>query len=130
MTMPDDAKIDTRSGEPEPAAEHGQILRRMTDQDRAQQSQCTARADADYQAWLDRIRDWKLNLELIDLEWPLEGEQPILYVLTSRGPDATKLTLQAAAAGLPAIHVQPVGPQGAILPEPEKSSGCGSCGCH
>jgi hypothetical protein len=68
---------------------------------------------------------------LIDLEWTLDDAKQILYVLTSRGPDATNLALHAAAEGLGVIEVQPVAAEG-LIPLPSEGGGCGSggCGCH
>lgn len=85
-----------------------------------------------FDTWCTRISQWELNLELIDLEWTLDRQKQILYVLCERGPDSTKLALQAAAAGLGIIEVQPVAATGLV--QPEKSGGsCGSggggCGC-
>lgn len=82
--------------------------------------------------WCARILQWKLNLEMIDLEWTLDRQKLILYVLCERGPDSTKLALQAAAAGLGIIEVQPVSATGLVQPEPS-GGGCGTggggCGC-
>jgi hypothetical protein len=57
----------------------------------------------------------------------LEDDKLVLYVLNDRGPDCTKLALQAAAAGLGVIEVQPVGAEG--LMTLETGNGCGSGGC-
>ena len=65
-----------------------------------------------------RIDEWKLRLELIDLEWTLDKSKLILYVLNERGPECTKLALQAAAAGLGIVEVQPVGPEGPDCAKP------------
>jgi cell fate regulator YaaT (PSP1 superfamily) len=87
----------------------------------------TRDCDQAFTAWCSRIVDWNLNLELIDLEWTLDRDKLILYVLCERGPDSTKLALQAAAAGLGIIEVQPVSATGLV--QPEKSGGCGTGGC-
>ena len=82
----------------------------------------------EYAVWEQRILDWNLDLQLIELEWTLEREKLILYVLNARGPECTKLALQAAAAGLGLIEVQPVGADGPVsLPS---GGGCGTCGSH
>ena len=75
--------------------------------------------------WEDRIRDWKIDVQLIELEWTLDRERLILYVLNERGPECTKLAIQAAAAGFGIIDVQPVGADGVA---PLSGGGCGSCG--
>ena len=66
-----------------------------------------------------------------DLEWTLDRQKLVLYVLGGRGPDTTRLALQAAAAGLSVIEVQPVSAEG-VVPLPAAGGGCGSggCGCH
>jgi hypothetical protein len=80
--------------------------------------------------WCARISDWRLNLELVDLEWTLDRQKLILYVLCERGPDSTKLALQAAAAGLGVIEVQPVSSTGLVtIPQSSCGSGEGGCGC-
>jgi hypothetical protein len=75
-----------------------------------------------------------LNLELVDLEWIIDPRKLVLYVLNERGPDCTKLALQAAAAGLGIIEVQPIDAQGLVQLESSGggcgSGGCGSGGCH
>ncbi len=80
--------------------------------------------------WCARISQWGLNLELIDLEWTLDRQKLILYVLCERGPDSTKLALQAAAGGFGIIEVQPVSANGlVVVPPPSCGSGDGGCGC-
>jgi hypothetical protein len=69
-------------------------------------------------------------LQLVDLEWLFEPEKLVLYVLNERGPDCTKLALQAAAAGLGIIEVQPVDAQGVVRLESTGGCGTGGCGCH
>ena len=66
------------------------------------------------------------SAKISDLEWMLDRKKLILYVLNDRGPECTKLGLQAAAAGLGTVEVQPVGADG---PLPVASLG-GGCGCN
>lgn len=109
-----------------------QIERAATANDLAVARQRREEAEAEFPRWLERITTWGLQLELIDLEIALDGSKRILYVLTERGPETTKLALQAAAAGLGLIEVQPVSAEGLMIPE--TGGGCGSggggCGCH
>jgi hypothetical protein len=80
--------------------------------------------------WCARISQWNLNLELIDIEWTLDHQKLILYVLCDRGPDSTKLALQAAAGGFGVIEVQPVASTGLVtIPKASCGSGGGGCGC-
>jgi cell fate regulator YaaT (PSP1 superfamily) len=80
--------------------------------------------------WCARIDQWHLNLELVDLEWTLDRQKLILYVLCDRGPDVTKLALQAAAGGFGVIEVQPVSALGQVtIPQSSCGSGGGGCGC-
>lgn len=81
--------------------------------------------ETEFERWCERITEWNLAIELVDLEWTLDREKLILYVLTERGPDSTKLALQAAAAGLGPIEVQPIAREGLVAME---SHGCGSGG--
>jgi cell fate regulator YaaT (PSP1 superfamily) len=118
-------------------APSGRIVRKASPEDHEQSAQLQALNQDEYSRWLERIAEWELQLELIDLEWTLDRQKLILYVLSDRGAETTKLALQAAAAGLAAIDVQPVGPEGVIPVESSGGGGCGSggggCGsggCH
>lgn len=102
------------------------VLRPATDADLSAADSRKAACEADFPAWQTRIRDWSLDLELIDIERTLDGGKLILYVLNDRGPETTKLALRAAAAGFGVIEVQPVGPEGLIH---AAGGGCGSGGC-
>ncbi len=107
------------------------ILRIATDNDLAKAEQLKAQAREQFSRWTQRIVEWNLDLQLIDLEWTLDKQRLILYVLNERGPECTKLALQAAAAGLGVIDVQPVTAEGlAQTPAAKSGGGCGSCGCH
>lgn len=110
-----------------------QVLRPATPEDVEQRRNLQASCETDFAHWVERIRRWNLKLELIDLERTLDDEKLILYVLNERGPECTKLAIQAAAAGLGIIEVQPVGLEGLLKTESGGgcgSGGCGSGGCH
>ena len=100
------------------------VLRIATSEDREAVSRRRAQCEAAFPAWQQRIRDWQVEVELIDLEQTLDGKL-VLYVLNDRGPETTKLALKAAAGGFGVIEVQPVGPEGLIAVS--HGSGCGSC---
>ncbi|MBS0206705.1 MAG: hypothetical protein JSS49_27830 [Planctomycetes bacterium] len=108
------------------------IDRVATSVDQSTARTLTGECEDAFEEWCARILNWNLNLELIDLEWTLDHQKLILYVLCERGPDSTKLALQAAAAGLGIIEVQPVSATGLVQPEPS-GGGCGTggggCGC-
>lgn len=109
-----------------------QVERITTAEDLAKARQLAHDCEEAFADWCTRISQWKLNLELIDLEWTLDRQKLILYVLCERGPDSTKLALQAAAAGLGIIEVQPVSSTG-LVPLESSGGSCGSggggCGC-
>jgi cell fate regulator YaaT (PSP1 superfamily) len=107
------------------------VLRRASPEDEARHAELGHEARESFNEWQNRIADWKLDLDLIDLEWTLDRQKLVLYVLGGRGPDTTKLALQAAAAGLAVVEVQPVDANGPV-PVPAAGGGCGSggCGCH
>ena len=107
------------------------VLRRASAEDEARHAELGHEARESFNEWQNRIADWKLDLDLIDLEWTLDRQKLVLYVLGGRGPDTTKLALQAAAAGLAVVEVQPVDANGPV-PVPAAGGGCGSggCGCH
>ncbi|QDT30869.1 MULTISPECIES: hypothetical protein [Thalassoglobus] len=108
-----------------------QIQRLKTEADCQQEVILRERVQAEFDDWYQRIEDWGLDLQLIDIDWTLDGEKQILYVLNERGPECTKLALQAAAAGLGIIEVQPVGEDGPVaMPSSGGGGGCGSCGSH
>lgn len=83
-------------------------------------------AQGTFAEWWSRLRDWNLELELVDVEWTLDREKLILYVLGGRSADTTKLALLAATAGHQAVVVQPVGKEGLV---PMPTSQGGGCGC-
>lgn len=103
------------------------VVRIATAEDEATDQELRADCQVGYSEWWSRIRDWQLELELVDLEWTLDRSKLVLYVLTGRGPDTTKLALFAATAGYTSIEVQPVSKDG-LVPMPQAESG--GCGCH
>jgi cell fate regulator YaaT (PSP1 superfamily) len=105
------------------------VLRRTTPVDHAAAEAHRDRAQAEFPQWQARIGEWNLTLELLDLEWTLDGAKQILYVLTERGPESTQLALQAAAAGLGLIEVQPVTADGLAPVNVGGGCGTGGCGC-
>jgi cell fate regulator YaaT (PSP1 superfamily) len=119
---------EPRRDEEEDSVPSGHVLRVATAADRERQQTQRAEAECEFPEWERRIADWNLDLQLIDLEWTLDRAKLILYVLNDRGPECTKLALQAAAAGLGVIEVQPVAAEG-LVPR-ESGGGCGSCGSH
>lgn len=106
-----------------------QILRETTEVDLSQINDLRLKARSEFPLWEKRIEEWGLDLQLIDLEWTLDEGKVCLYVLNERGPECTKLALQAAAAGLGTIDVQPVSLEG-LVTLPSGGGGCGSCGKH
>jgi hypothetical protein len=108
------------------------VLRRATPEDEARHAELSREAQASFAEWHSRIAEWKLDLDLIDLEWTLDRQKLVLYVLGGRGPETTKLALQAAAAGSAVIEVQPVDANGPVPVATASGGGCGSggCGCH
>jgi hypothetical protein len=108
------------------------VLRRATPDDEARHAELSREAQGAFGEWQSRIADWKLDLDLIDLEWTLDRQKLVLYVLGGRGPETTKLALQAAAAGLAVVEVQPVDANGPVPVALGSGGGCGSggCGCH
>jgi len=103
------------------------VVREATAEDQFEFTGLATRAGDEFDAWNRRICDWKLDLQLIDLEWTLDREKLILYVLNDRGPECTRLAIQAAADGLGIVEVQPVSATGLVAKE-KSGGGCGSCG--
>jgi cell fate regulator YaaT (PSP1 superfamily) len=104
------------------------VLRRATADDEQAQLALMQATHQEFLAWQERIANWKLDLQLVDLEWTLDRSKLILYVLNERGPECTRLALNAAASGLGVVEVQPVNSEGPLAVE--GGGGCGSCGCH
>lgn len=105
----------------------GDVLRLATDTDQSIHADRRKQADLEFFEWQSRLDEWQLQLQLIDLEWTLDGEQLILYVLNGQDAETTRLALLAAAAGLGIIHVQPVAAEGVV--QSTGGGGCGSGGC-
>ncbi len=114
-----------------PAEGLPRVIRRAASEDLKTEQQLRTDARAAFDSWCERIEQWELELELIDLEWTADRKKLILYVLNHRGPDCTKLALQAAAVGLGIIEVQPVSADGLVtVPDTSAGGGCGTCGSH
>jgi len=122
---------EPQSGEalPDPS---GEVLRLANDFDRQRAVELRHEAAGEFTGWEQRIAEWRLDLQLIDLEWTIDRSRLILYVLNDRGPECAKLALQAAAGGWGVIDVQPVSMDGLVPRETGQGhgGGCGSCGSH
>ena len=103
----------------------GEVLRMVSSEDLSLASTSARLAEDSFPKWLERADQWKLQLELIDIERTLD-DRLILYVLNDRGAETTRLALLAAAAGFGVVHVQPVAAEGIIQ---ATGGGCGSGGC-
>ena len=104
----------------------GEITRLASTEDIDRATRLQQQANNQFDEWSERIANWKLQLELVDLEWTLD-EKLILYVLNDRNAETTRLALLTAANGLGIVHVQPVAAEGILAIE--QSGGCGSGGC-
>lgn len=105
----------------------GNVVRVASSDDLQTQAQLRQTANSEYDVWMKRIADWKLQLQLIDVEWTLDRQQVVLYVLNGQNAEVTRLALLTAAAGLGIVHVQPVAADG-LVPKPSSGGGCGSGG--
>jgi cell fate regulator YaaT (PSP1 superfamily) len=127
--------LETLRNPPKPeAGEEGEasdftVLRDATSEDQFEFTGLSTRAAAEFPDWVGRAREWNLDLQIVDLEWTLDRQKLIVYVLNDRGPESTKLAIQAAAAGLGLIEVQPVSKDGLVELPSEGGCGTGSCGC-
>lgn len=107
-----------------------QVDRIATADDEAAYARNAEECRASFGAWQQRLREWKLDLELIDLEWTLDRDKLIFYVLSGRGPETTKLAIFAATIGYARVEVQPVGAAGLVPISGGGGCGCGDGGCH
>lgn len=106
----------------------GNVVRLSTTADLAAHQENRSRCDAEFFDWQTRLSDWQLQLQLVDIEWTLDREQVVLYVLNGQDAETTRLALLAAAAGLGIIHVQPVAAEGILQKVESGGGGCGSGG--
>lgn|GEM_PF-5220700 len=116
------------SDETSAESQKSEILRVATSEDLDRFDTNRREATGEFAKWEQLIEEWKLDLQLIDLEWTLEREKLILYVLNERGPESTKLALYAAARGLGPVEIIPVDKDGPIAPESQSSGCCSSDG--
>lgn len=100
------------------------MVRPLTPADRITLTELTRSAREEFRRWSDRIRDWKLDLELLDSEWSFDRSRLVLFVLGGRGAETTRLALNAVGIGIEYLEVQPVDGNG---PVPVQAAG-GSCG--
>lgn len=108
-----------------------QVDRVATADDEAAYTRNAEECRASFSEWQQRLREWKLELELIDLEWTLDRDKLIFYVLSGRGPETTKLAIFAATIGYAQVEVQPVGAEGLVpISGGGGGCGCGDGGCH
>ncbi|MBT5019644.1 hypothetical protein N8553_03280 [bacterium] len=108
-----------------------QVERLKNESDEQTRQRIRDKANTEFDVWNQRILEWGLDLQLIELDWTLDEEKLVLYVLNERGPECTKLALQIAAAGLGIVEVQPVDEDGPVaMPASGGGGGCGSCGAH
>ena len=121
-------KPSVEADAPSPAA-HFNAIRVATPADAERYRALRQRSQAEFELWEQRITEWGLDLQVIDLEWTLDEKTLVLYVLNERGPECTKLALQAAAAGLGIVTVQPVTSDGPARVPANASGGCGTGGC-
>ena len=116
---------DVRSETEHPAA--FTILRSANGDDLAAACRAAEKAAAEFPEWTSRITEWKIDLQVIDLERTLDGSKLVLYVLNDRGPECTRLAIQAAASGFGIIEVQPVDAEG-LVSQPSSGGSCGTGG--
>jgi cell fate regulator YaaT (PSP1 superfamily) len=104
------------------------VLRRATPDDELRQAELRRDAQAAFSLWQERISRFQLELELVEAEWLLDRRKLVLYVLSGRSADATRLAILGAAEDPTVIEVQPVTAEG---PVPlAAGGGCGVCDCH
>ena len=104
----------------------GELVRIACSDDLERHNENRVQAERDFFDWQGRLDEWKLDLQMIDVEYTLDRQQTILYVLNGRNAESTRLALLAAAGGYGIINVQPVTSQGI---DTTPSGGCGTGGC-
>ena len=113
---------------PEPDAEQpdttGPVERLAVEADVDTHRDNDSKASAAFREWAERIQDWGVDVELIDVEFTLDN-RTTLYVLNGRDAEPTKLALRAVTEHLGLIDVQPVTGDGVVPPQ---GGGCGTCG--
>ncbi|TWT63891.1 PSP1 C-terminal domain-containing protein [Rubinisphaera italica] len=104
------------------------LIRTASAEDMQREQELRQKADQEFGIWQERIDEWQVAVELVDLEWTHDGVRLLLYVLNDRGPECTKLALMTAAKGLGVVEVVPLSSNG-IAAEKKSGGGCGSGGC-
>jgi len=123
--MEEDAQQETAD-----SSDQQHIMRRATEADEVCCAELRTECEGQFPKWCERIENWGLQLELIDLEWLLDKKKLILYVLIDQPSESANLAIRAAASGFETVEVQPVNAEGLVHAAPTgKTCGSGGC-CH
>ena len=130
-TMLDTARVSQETADAADNSPEWDVIRIASADDEQTFAQHQDECNQEFSVWRERLTGWKLNLELVELEWTLDRENLILYVLNDNGPECAKLAVYAAVEGWLNLAVQPVNAGGPVAATAAGScgSGCSSGGC-
>lgn len=128
-TLLEELKQTTAEQNGTSSAEPGgfEFLRSATSDDENQAAELRSECDAEFSTWRARFEKWNVTLELIEMEWLLDKEKLVLYVLNEHQLDRAKIVIQSAADGLGTVEVQSVNAEG-LIPIAAGGGGCSSGG--
>lgn len=105
-------------------AAHGQVLRRMTQDDHSEWDRIQAQARQDFEACRNHIRAMNLSMELVDVERLFGGERLIIYYLSEDRVDFRELVKRLAAEFQTRIEMRQIG----VRDEAKLLADYGDCG--
>ena len=103
---------------------HGQILRRMTDEDENELSHMKAQAGDEFQICQKHVDELGLDMELVDLEHVFGGERIVVYYLAEERVDFRELVKRLAVEFQTRIEMRQIG----VRDEAKLLADYGDCG--
>ncbi len=103
---------------------HGQILRRMTDEDENELAHMKAQAGDEFQICQKHVDELGLDMELVDLEHVFGGERIVVYYLAEERVDFRELVKRLAVEFQTRIEMRQIG----VRDEAKLLADYGDCG--
>ena len=105
-------------------AAHGQVLRRMSQDDHSEWDRIQTQARQDFESCRNHIRAMNLSMELVDVERLFGGERLIIYYLSEDRVDFRELVKRLAAEFQTRIEMRQIG----VRDEAKLLADYGDCG--
>ncbi|MCA9215571.1 MAG: signal peptidase, partial [Planctomycetales bacterium] len=103
---------------------HGQILRRMTNEDENELAHMQVQAGDEFQTCLKHVAELGLEMELVDLEHVFGGERIVVYYLAEERVDFRELVKRLAVEFQTRIEMRQIG----VRDEAKLLADYGDCG--